>query len=898
MATDTTNINATHVRDDGPEPAPASATTLTPRPPRPAAPDGPVTLKWIEKLCDLAGLPAAGWHYVRRAFLEGPSRRVQAGRGNICARYPSRKMGRVIQAESLIELAAVLDAEHDAAVTALLDQPGPVPVTYAVAGGRRKPYLQSYLHTPDFLILRTSAFQLVECKPLKDLRRLADKHPDRWVHADGRWRFVPGEEAAAELGYEYRVVTDADIRPVYTANLSFIARYVGAESAEPDAVPVARIRELLDARPGVTILELLDDGAVADDLYRMIATGSAYVDLERERLADTDQTRVFPDRARYELWRAVQQGDPYPLFGAPDGSGAATSPLAPVEDIPEPVLGAMSTASAEAAATAVERFRMIRPVVCDGKPWRPVAAACGVAPRTFRRLCAAWRKEQANSGRGIIGLIPRTEHRGIRRSRLDKENERLIARVLAEGDDARNRRVNDLYGEYCEKAKAKGFKPAAPATFRKRIRLLDAEQRTRRRRGHKAAAAEAPYVWWIDRATPPHGQYPWDIVHIDHTQVDLMLRLGKLKPRLLRVWLTIVFCAHSRTVLGFEVSFDPPSNASVMMALRDCVRRHRRLPYTIVVDRGGEFESTWFELFCVQYLITKNSRPAGRPRFGSPIERFFGTANTQFFHALQGNTQLLRNPRGMTPEVDPRRHAVWTLEMLTSALETYFFEVYPKQPHPALGETPQEAYDRGLLHTGEKAHRVVEHDRDFLISTLPSAPYSGGTAKVQGNGKGVQIGGILYWHDAFRLPALAGKRVPVRLDPFDVSHVYAWRPDTKVWLRCQSQHHATFRERSWKEVQILGKQIREQARGSRKTPRITAAILAPFLSGVRKLEGAENQRLKDAARDAVAARAVTPRLVTQDGVRVGDAPDATPAASPAEFSAEDWDAAPDLGDFE
>ncbi len=842
----------------------------------------------------MVSLPDTGREYVRRAFLEGPSRRVQAGRGNSCSRFPSRKMGRVIQAESLIELAAVLDAEHDSAIEGLFDQPGRIPVTYSVAGGRRKPRLQTYLHTPDLLILRTPAFRLIECKSLKDLQRLASKHPERWIRSDGRWRFAPGEEAAANLGLQHRVVTDEDIRPVYTANLSFLARYLGAGSADPDPAAAARIRKLVGDRPGITILELLDDGVLADDLYRMIATRAAYVDLERDRLADTDRTRVFPDRARYELWQALQPSDPYPLFGASGGVGTPASPLVPDGDVPEAVLGAVSTASAEAAAIAVDRFRMIQPAVREGRDWKEVAEACGVSARTFRRLCTAWRKEQANSGRGVIGLIPRTEHRGHRRPRFTEDHESLIARVLEDGDDSRNRSMVDLYGEYSEKAEAARLTPCALATFRKRVRLVDAERRTRRRLGHRAAAAKAPFVWWIDRSTPPHGQYPWDIVHIDHTLVDLMIRLGILKPRLLRVWLTVVFCAYSRTVLGYELSFDPPSNASCMMALRDCVRRHRRLPYTIVVDRGAEFESTWFELFCAEYLITKKSRPAGRPRFGSPIERFFGTANTQFFHALRGNTQLLRNPRAMTPEVDPRGQAVWTLGMLTSALETYFFEVYPGQPHPALGQTPKEAYDRGLLLTGPKAHRTVEFDRDFLISTLPPAPYSGGTAKVQDNGKGIQIGGILYWHNAFRSPALVGARVPVRLDPYDVSHVFAWRSDLKVWLRCVSQHHTTFHGRSWKEIQILGREIREQARGSRKTPRVTAALLAPFLSGARKMEGAETQRLKDAERNEVGARALTPRLVAQDGVRVEDPPDAAP---PAGFSAEDWDAAPDLEDF-
>ena len=783
----------------------------------------PVSLEQIEELCNLVQLPERGRLYVRRAFLDGPTRRVQASRGNLCSRFPSQKVGRVVQAESLTELAVVLEAEHNAEIAALLDQPPRIQVHYRLADGRRQPYWQ----TPDFLIISQASFRLVQCKTEQELQELSTANPDRWLKAPGgRWRFPPGEVAAQDLGFEFEVFSDADIRPAYTANLSYLSRYLCSASEGVDPAAAADIRRLLSERPGATILELIDDGVAADDLYRMIATGIAYVNLEQDRLADTDRTRVFPDRTRYDLWQALhaQQPGSYPAFSLAGACGVALPSVAQRDDVPALVLGMLSTVSVEAAAVAVDRWHMVKPVVCDGKSIKEVAKACGIPVRTFRRWCANARNELVRGGQGVMGLIPRDEHRGNRNPRLSSNHEALLARVLDDddrdrrdgdddreesgADDARNRSISDLYGEYCQAAEADGFTPCAYTTFVERFRRLASERRTRRRRGDKAAAAEAPFVWWIEWLTPPHGQYPWDIVHIDHTLVDLVIRLGTLKPQRIRAWLTVVFCAYSRTVLGFEISFDPPSNSSIMMALRDCVRRHGRLPYTIVVDRGAEFESVWFELFCAQYWIIKKSRPAGQPRFGSPIERFFGTTNTQFFHALKGNTKLLRNPRTMTPEVDPHRHAVWTLPMLIGALEKYFFDVYPNQPHPALGQTPQEAYERGLQLTGARVHRVVEYDNDFLISTLPSAPRRGGTAKVQDNGKGIEINGILYWHDAFRTQALKGTRVPVRIDPFDVSVVFAWRPDQKIWLRCVSQHRRLFRGRSWKEIRILSKQIR------------------------------------------------------------------------------------------
>ena len=53
------------------------------------------------------------------------------------------------------------------------------------------------------------------------------------------------------------------------------------------------------------------------------------------------------------------------------------------------------------------------------------------------------------------------------------------------------------------------------------------------------------------------------------------------------------------------LTFDPPSYRSVMMVMRDCVRRHSRLPQIVVVDNGKEFSSVYFETLLAYFEITK-----------------------------------------------------------------------------------------------------------------------------------------------------------------------------------------------------------------------------------------------------------------------------------------------------
>src|SRR5690242_9869060 len=80
-----------------------------------------------------------------------PSRTPRTGRGNVAVWYPSKKMGRIIKAESAkVEFAFLLEAEHDDAVIEFYDQPPPIPLAYRDARGR----LQRPLHTADYFVFR------------------------------------------------------------------------------------------------------------------------------------------------------------------------------------------------------------------------------------------------------------------------------------------------------------------------------------------------------------------------------------------------------------------------------------------------------------------------------------------------------------------------------------------------------------------------------------------------------------------------------------------------------------------------------------------------------------------------------------------------------------------------
>jgi hypothetical protein len=277
-----------------------------------------------------------------------------------------------------------------------------------------------------------------------------------------------------------------------------------------------------------------------------------------------------------------------------------------------------------------------------------------------------------------------------------------------------------------------------------------------------------------------------------------------------------------------------------MMIVRECVRRHARLPQILVLDGGKEFDSNYFEALLARFEITKKSRPPANARFGSTCERIFGTTNDQFLHNLQGNTQVARSSRLITKSVDPRNHALWPLKELHQRLSEYAYEVYDTIDHPALGQSPREAFTAAMLQTGSRSHLGISYDRDFLISTLPTTRK--GTAKVSPE-RGVKINHVYYWSEHFRNPTWETKRVAVRYDPFDAGISYAFVDGQ--WVLCHSEYYKVLHGHSEREIQLISEELRKRRQNHSGQFAITASKLAEFIGSLELHEEILTQRLSD-----------------------------------------------------
>jgi hypothetical protein len=60
--------------------------------------------------------------------------------------------------------------------------------------------------------------------------------------------------------------------------------------------------------------------------------------------------------------------------------------------------------------------------------------------------------------------------------------------------------------------------------------------------------------------TPRHGEWPFQVCHIDHTELDVELLCSVTGTNLGRPWLSILTDAFSRRMLAVFLSFDPPGH--------------------------------------------------------------------------------------------------------------------------------------------------------------------------------------------------------------------------------------------------------------------------------------------------------------------------------------------------
>jgi len=506
-------------------------------------------------------------------------------------------MGVTIQFEShRVELAFVYEMEHDADVLEYYDQAPSIRLDYQSAHERHL----AVVHTPDYFVIHTGSAGWQECKQERELERLAQKSPHRYCRdGDGRWRCPPGEAHATRFGLYYRLRSSAEIDWTLQRNIQYLEDYwrfdAGGVASEIREIVAGEVR----AAPGLRLSDLfrnIHGVASRDDVNRLIAAGDIYIDLKAAGVMEPDKVRVFPNREAALACRHIEnhlscregprfiQLAPGPCITL-DGrissivdygektislreadSVVAELPLETFEalvkdrhvtptDLRFPgikAFNALAEASEDDLKVANHRFEIVQ---------RHLNGELGpdgtfVPERTLRLWTASYRRAEAQCGSGYLGLIPKTSRRGNRGSKLPEESQALLNDYIEQNYETLTQKSKfAVWAALLHACHEKGIVAPSYVTFCVATRRRPTFESVLKRKGRRAAYTHESFYWELEPTTPRHGDRPFEIGHIDHTELDIELVCSHTGRVLGRPWMTLLTDAFSRRCLALCLSF-------------------------------------------------------------------------------------------------------------------------------------------------------------------------------------------------------------------------------------------------------------------------------------------------------------------------------------------------------
>lgn len=781
----------------------------------------PYSRERLESLLSEFPVTASGRAYIFDA-LAAPSRNVAGSTRNVVSHLPNPKMGFRTQSESNTgERPFILAHTFDDNVIGFSTQPPRIELAYR---GKNDRFVRT-TYTPDCIVFaRGLGVVLEEWKPPSDRHTLDDRYPGRYQNLhDGAFTSGPVNAVVNPMGISFRLRFADEIPEIGHRNRQFLASYLHQSAAREYQSRSENLVSAFNGLPQAAIADLLDRGADRDVLYWALANGRLFFDFDAVALpAAADSVQVFLHETILRAWslsirpngthprcmpaeieRGLRQGDNFIFDGkrltieflgttaliavSDDGQRSQLSfaTLAAARDkLVMPAKDAASNVSPFYRASVPALERAVRHAVFLQKLERGELLPIGdqYSPATLRRWRRRVQEGQALGLSAVESLIDRIDSRGFRGPHIDaglsKRIDELIASKLRGNVLGKSKLA--IYGDLKDELRALGREMIAKSTFYERVRRHKNVESVRASQGHKAAHAAEPAYWLLERDTPIHGEQAMAWVHVDSTLLDIELRSSISGDTLGRPWLTLAVCSFTRRILGFHLSFQPPSYVSSMMVLADIVRRHGRLPELVIHDWGSEFKAKDYKHCLTALAIEQMTRPKSAPRFGAVIERLFGLTMRELIDNIAGNTKLRKNVRMMSRSVDPREHSGVGLLELYLALEEFFFEQYDTRKHPATLRTPRDAYESSLANHGFRLHRLRKLE-DILPILMPTAR---GSVRVVDAVRGLYVNYRNYGHPILSESSLHGQSVTVKPIPFDPGLILAFLKGS--WIICRA----------------------------------------------------------------------------------------------------------------
>lgn len=785
----------------------------------------------LERLFDEWKTPAAGRKLIRRIREDGPVRQLQYRYDGVRTRYMSKKMGRPLLAESrTCEFPGIYLRDHDPETVELWPQPCKLDIEVrGPKGGATR--LQ---HTPDLFLIE-HGFIIEEWRERPRLVRLAAEHPDRfYCDEQGRWHYRQVEEYLAERGIEYRLRCSDEHPRVLLSNLQFLEDY-SLETSIP--VPIEeqeRLVRLMQEHHKIAHLSLVHEhGFKADHVFQLVLTGDVYVNLEETALRNTGELIIYRTEsvARADAILRLEQAGILPASGFQLAVGTRfelDGRQYQVEVLGNTKVHARDLQSGARALLEVQELlelhrqnmvtasgvQAVRKDVDEGAlfserrlgealkrlEWLQNPQAAPVSERHLRRLRSRIAGITAPQDQ-LEALLSRNT--GNTTTRLPEEAIAVAEQVIASFHNTEKKpTVQATYNKYVVLCDQVGVKGMSRAAF---YRWIKEHEDVVAREGKRMAYQKAAIPLTFDYQHPVHGVLPHEICYCDHTILNVFLK-GSDETDLGKPTITLMVDGALSMSRGFYLSYRPASAVSVLMCLRDYVRRNGRLPRMLVLDNGKEFHSAALLQFCSLFNINIRWRRRSRPRDSSIIERMLGATEQEVIAQLDGNSLALKDPRMVSSTHLPTKHIRWTLPGLYYAIEHFLFTVHPQRIHQRFGMAPSAYEKRLVLECGAREHVLVRYDSMLRLLT---APHSGKPTRQIDRRRGVFVDGYWYWHDKLA-QARNNELAVVRVELWRARVVYVCFRD--MWYIAVARDAGQLEGRHRPEIEL---QRREEARNRR-----------------------------------------------------------------------------------
>jgi len=741
------------------------------------------------------GIAPAGTALLRAMWQRNAAVLARPRRGCVDHRWSS-KMGRLVALNGRNTASVVaFFLDRDPTIHAWWQQPfeyqwktvGP---TGKATGTKR--------HEPQFVVLRDDGFVVLDfAKDSELITRMEAGQDYELMPSDQSWRWRAAEREYAALGMRYEVHSISSVPFILHQNLRDLDRYQdGLYQLTEDGRD--RLLAVFAHEGMLKIRECVDAHDIsADTIRRALIEGLIVADLVHTHLANPD-CLVFRDPALLNGWLAAQVPEPalpLPFEEEIDEKDAiryhGKTYVVRLVDGDEVFLQGigddMQIASLEqlkllkaharrAQASGLEpRVRMdyvnlsdaerelglARLNLIEGKPQTLIQRPSDRTLQRWRRIAHA----ESTRIRKLIAL-GRNRRPGNQSERFTRRHEVFVRWCVRKYYD-RNPKSSKFsaYVAYTKSLPCQEITlPMSEMTFNHRVDLYS---KRLDKFGKRSAYQRSNLPGVSQFNNSPHGVLPHQVVHVDHTPVDVEL-VNKDGSNLKRAWFTLFWDASMKRARAMVLTFRKPNTDTILLGIRDYAKRWQCLPKLIVVDGAAELKTANVRELEVAYGIEIRTRKGSEGRSGSPIENRFGTREKEGDAQMHGNTSHLKAAREYTGRVSPKDDAEWTLPALYKAYDLYFFEYLGKvYVDPSWGKTPDMHEKEVRRYCGEKDFIAVDYDFSLVILTSPIlAPQQHVVQK-----QGVQANYAYYTNSAIRRQKPGGK-VSVRGEPHCANIVY------------------------------------------------------------------------------------------------------------------------------